>query len=474
MRGITPFTAFDVEIDAAFGIKGKMNMTRILMVDDEKAFLNSMRSKLLMEGYHDLTPVQDSSLVPELLRTNDFDAAFLDIAMPGMDGMELLEIIKRESPQTECIMITALDDIPLVIKAVRLGALDYLVKPVTPDQLICSLEKALEHKHMYDLIQVGRKRDSEVVLENESAFAEVVTGDDHMLRLLREGELHAKSDIPVLITGETGTGKELLARAIHKAGSRSGKNFLAVNMPSISPELFEASFCGHVRGSFTGADRDAEGFLTQAEGGTLFLDEIGDMSMDVQGKLLRILQEGEYFTLGMNKPRRADVRFIAATNCNLAQQVGEGRFRKDLYYRLRYACLHLPPLRERKGDIRLLAARFLINSRRPEAILSPEAEALLLRHDWPGNIRELKGVLEAAVNLADSVKILSTHLNLGPDDSMQEGPVIGTSVEPLAEVERRHILVVYELLDCNKTQAALALGLSLTTLQRRLKTYGVS
>lgn len=451
-------------------------MPPILIVDDEQSFLNSVVRKLKLEGFRDLTPVSSPLEVEGLLHGASFAVALLDITMPGMSGLEVLEVIKRESPQTECIMITALEDIPTVITAVKLGAYDYLVKPIQPDQLVHALHRALERRRMLDMLLV-QQVEGEPALENPEAFAPIVTANERMQRLLREAELHARSDIAALITGETGAGKELLAQSVHKASSRAGGPFVPVNMLAINHSLFESEFFGHAKGAFTGAVREKQGYLAKAKKGTLFLDEIGDLPMETQGKLLRILQEREYTPVGKTRPEKADVRFVAATNQDLEALVEAGTFRKDLYYRLRFACLRLPPLRERKDDVRLLAQHFLKDSLHPGARLSDAAAARLAAHDWPGNVRELKGVLEAAANLAQGGEITPGHLNLpapsggggvSPEAALEEG-----GVEPLAEVERRHILAAYAACDNNKTHAARALGVSLATLQRKLKAYGV-
>ncbi|MDP8254720.1 MAG: sigma 54-interacting transcriptional regulator, partial [Candidatus Alcyoniella australis] len=280
----------------------------ILIVDDELVFLDSVKRVLRIEGYDDLTAIDDPTIVPELIEQRQFDVALLDITMPGLDGMELLKIIKERSPQTECVMITANDSIPLVIKSVRLGAYDYLVKPIVPDQLVQSMERALEHKRLIQSLILRSQAGFDRTLKNPAAFKAIDTNDARTLALLHEAELHAASSIPILITGETGVGKELLARAIHAASPRSSGPLVAVNMLSLSPTLFESEFFGHAKGAFTGAEREKEGYLARAHGGTLFLDEIGDLSLEIQGKLLRILQEGEYVPVGKTRPQRADVR----------------------------------------------------------------------------------------------------------------------------------------------------------------------
>ena len=449
-------------------------MAEILLVDDEAFFLKIMQENLRALGYENLTPLSDPDQVAAAVQSRSFDAAFLDINMPGMDGLELLEQVKQISPQTECIMVTSNEEIPSVIKAIKLGAYDYLVKPVSADQLERALDRALERKRMMEILFLRQEKSFSEALDQPEAFAEIVTSDQTMLRLLHEVELHARSDIPVLISGETGTGKELMARSLHRASRRAQGPFVAVNMLSLSASLFESEFFGHAKGAFTGAISEKRGYLGEAAAGTLFLDEIGDLPMDIQGKLLRILQEGEYIPVGKTTPLRAEVRFVAATNQDLDELVAEGRFRKDLYYRLRFAQLHLPPLRQRLDDVRLLAGKFLGNSSRPQAELTTAAESRLIGHDWPGNVRELKGVIEAAANLAETGEIKPEHLNLPASELQTPSAQPGEELlEPLAEVERRHILMVYRAMNGNKTQAAHQLGISLATLQRKLKSYQV-
>ncbi len=454
--------------------------TRILIVDDEQAFLNSVSRVLRLQGYTDVVTVENPTKVQDLLGQQSFDVAFLDITMPQLDGLDLLEVIKEQSPQTECIMITANESIPSVIRAIKLGAYDYLLKPIKPDQLIHSLERALERRRLYDMLLLHASDSADQTLENPEAFSSVITCDERMLHLLREAELHARSDIPVLITGETGVGKELMAQAIGKASRRNSGPFVAVNMLALNASLFESEFFGHAKGSFTGAISDKVGYLGKAKGGTLFLDEIGDLSLEIQGKLLRILQEGEYTPVGKTRTEKADVRFVAATNENLEKRVQQRKFRKDLFYRLRFANLHIPPLRERKDDIRLLAAHFLQGAGLAGNSLEEKAEARLVGHDWPGNVRELKGVLEAAANLAENGNISPKHLNLPHRTTMVEAPAsVGQAsevgaLEPLAEVERRHILSVYQAVGNNKSQCARVLGIGLQTLHRKLKAYNVS
>jgi two-component system response regulator AtoC len=452
-------------------------MAAILIVDDETDFLDSVVRMLRMEGYDDVTSRSDPREVDALLDQKSFDVAFLDITMPHINGLELLEQIKQKKPQIECIMVTANEDISSVVTAVKRGAYDYIVKPLRPETLTHSLDRALERRRLLESIRLRSEEEASRTLKHPDAFGHIVTGSQRVLRLLHEAELHGASEIPILITGETGVGKDLLARAIHNASRRHGGPFVAVNMLSLSASLFESEFFGHAKGAFTGADRDKPGYMAKARGGTLFLDEIGDLSLEVQGKLLRILQEGEYTPVGRTTPEAADLRFVAATNNDLARLVQQRKFRKDLFYRLQFAHLHLPPLRERMEDIPLLAAHFLEGSSRPDVSLSEEAEAGLSDYEWPGNVRELKGVLESAANLAEEGIIRPDHLRLPRRRRPAKVREVDTNVgdlEPLAEVERRHILAVYEAVGRNKSQAARTLEIGLQTLHRKLKAYDVS
>jgi DNA-binding NtrC family response regulator len=451
----------------------------ILLVDDEPAFRQSAERALRMQGYTRVQLASDGAAALRLLDQSQVAVAFLDITMPGMDGLTLLEKILERSPSTACVMVSARDEIALVMRATRLGAVDYLVKPIVPDQLISSLERALERNRMVELLTMRRDGRADAVLDQASAFADIVTCEPRLISLLHEAELHARSRIPVLITGETGTGKELLAQAIHRASPRHARPFVAINMLSLSATLFESEFFGYRKGAFTGAVADREGYLHKAQGGTLFLDEIGDLPLVLQGKLLRILQEGEFTPVGGTQPKQADVRFIAATHQDLDALAAAGSFRRDLLYRLRFGVVSIPALRERRDDVLLLANRFIAGSSRPRARLSEPAVSTLLAHDWPGNVRELKGVIESAANLAEGGEILPRHLRLPSrprsDASLQPSFEPGSyeSMATLAEVERAHVLAVYRASGGNKTATARVLDISIPTLVRKLRGCGV-
>jgi transcriptional regulator with PAS, ATPase and Fis domain len=301
-----------------------------------------------------------------------------------------------------------------------------------------------------------------------------------MMRLLKEAELHAGSDVPILITGESGTGKELLARAIHAVSPRARYPFMPVNMAAVSSGLFEAEFFGHTRGAFTGAEKDRAGFLKFANHGTLFLDEIGNLPSDMQGKLLRVLQDGEYTQLGSSATQKVDIRFVAATNENLEKLITEKTFRKDLYYRIRGGWLHLPPLRERPEDLPLLVTRFLDEFCPPtlSCRIDEEALGLLRQYPYPGNIRELRSVIQSAVNLAQGGAITTRMLpaSFRENRVRAAGPAEEDSgaVLSLPEMEKAYILKAYRQLNQNKSQTARRLGIGMNTLRRKLKVYEVA
>jgi transcriptional regulator with PAS, ATPase and Fis domain len=341
-----------------------------------------------------------------------------------------------------------------------------------------TIQRALERKHLLDILDIDKQK-ALPRLSDGDHFRAIVTRSRNVLKVLKEAELHARSDVPILISGDSGTGKELLARAIHAASPRAPFPLTPVNMAAISESLFDAEFFGHAKGAFTGAEKERIGYLEHTHKGTLFLDEIGIMPSALQGKLLRVLQNGEYMKIGTNTPRKSDVRIIAATNEDMEQLVEQKRFRKDLYYRLRGGWLHLPPLRERKADIPLLASLFLEEflGKGERRRMDVQTLSALMNHDYPGNIRELKSIIQSAVNLAQGGPVtvqclpetIRTHAARKPETQV----CIEEDVKPLAQVEKAHILTVYRLKSQNKSQTARALGIGLNTLRRRLSDYGV-
>ena len=450
----------------------------ICVIDDEHDFLESARRGLFTCGFKNVHLESDPRKAAELFQQNGgFDVALIDMTMPHMDGLSLLGIIKTYSPNTECIMVTAIDEARVAVDCLKKGAYDYLLKPVSRDDLTRVINRALERKRLLDILDLG-KDGTLPVLEHEQAFKPIVTRSPQILRILKEAELHASSDVPVLITGDSGTGKELLARAVHDASPRAKSSFLAVNMAALTPGIFDAEFFGHTKGAFTGADRERVGFLEHSHRGTIFLDEIGTLPLDIQGKLLRVLQEGEYIKIGTSRAQKADVRFIAATNADLEKLISKGQFRKDLYYRLKGAWLYLPPLRKRDGDIPSLIEKFLgeFGGAGGQPI-ERDAMAALMDYDYPGNIRELRSILQSAVNLAQGKPIRSGHLPGFVDrkfSAKKHLPRVGSeALVPLKEIEKAHILKIYDHTDGNKSQSARLLGIGLNTLRRKLTSYGV-
>lgn len=451
---------------------------RILVIDDDRDYLEIVMMKLKNMGFQDITPLDDSLEAAARFDAGEtFDIALIDVTMPEMDGMELLEIIKNTSPNTECIMITAMNEARLSVKCLKKGAYDYLVKPVREEELFKTINQALERKRLLDILDM-EKRETLPEVQNKAAFEAIITHSRKMIRILKEAELHAASPFPVLITGESGTGKELLARAIHAASPRAGAPFTPVNMAALNSNLFDAEFFGHTKGAFTGADQDRVGYLEKTDQGTLFLDEIGILPLELQGKLLRVLQNGEYMKLGTSLPRRTDVRIIAATNEDLDHLIERRMFRKDLYYRIRGAWLHLPPLRERSKDIPLLINELIKRNGDAQGRHAIDEEALdaLLKYDYPGNIRELESILHSALNLAQggtiTLNCLQEHIQQRRKPVPRECRLEEPGVTTLAEAEKCHILKVYAQSGNNKTQSAKLLGIGLNTLRRKLRAYG--
>jgi len=452
---------------------------RIIVIDDEQNFLESVKRGLMISGYRNVQlEIDPRNAAARFEQGEVFDVALIDVAMPFIDGVELLELIKRTSPNTECIMVTATNDTKVAVQCMKKGAYDYLAKPISRDELVVTISRALERKRLLDILDLEKKRTFPKLIHAE-VFKPIVTRSEKLLRILKQAELHAGSEVPVLITGESGTGKELLARAIHAASPRATFPFTPINMASVTGNLFDAEFFGHTKGAFTGAEKERVGHIEHTNKGTLFLDEIGGLPPELQGKLLRLLQEGEYIKLGTSKPQKADVRFIAATNEDLDRLMVKGKFRKDLYYRLKGAWLHLPPLRERKEDIPLLITTFLEEFGGVDASrgIDEQATSILRNYDYPGNIRELRSILQSAVNLAQgktiSTKYLPNHLQERKAIAMRNSQPISKTVVPFSEVEKEHILKVYNQMGRNKSRTAKLLGIGLNTLRRKLRAYGL-
>ncbi|MFZ5572631.1 MAG: sigma-54-dependent transcriptional regulator [Thermodesulfobacteriota bacterium] len=429
-------------------------------------------------GYRNVTIEENSRKAAAIFENGaSFDIALIDITMPDINGIELLELLKRISPNTECIMISAIDEAKVAMNCLRKGAYDYLVKPFSREELLASIQRALERKTLVDILDLGKTK-TVPKLRHAEAFEPIVTRCPNVLRALKEAELQAQSDAPILITGESGTGKDLLARAIHAASPRSKFPFTPINMASLTGSIFDAEFYGHTKGAFTGAEKERTGYLEQTNGGTLFLDEIGSLPVEFQGKLLRTLQDGEFMKLGTSTPRKVNIRFIAATNSDLEMMLMKKTFRKDLYYRLRGGWIHLPPLKERKEDIPLLIQKFLDEFAGPGGGgLEEKAMDLLMNHDYPGNIRELRNVIRAAASLSQGKPIaaesLYAYLGIRKARSIPVHPSGNEPILPLMEMEKQYILKVYGQTGSNKSETARILGIGINTLRRKLESYGL-
>ena len=442
--------------------EGTLIPLRLLLVDDDAAVRWSLSETLAEEG-HEVRAAESAEQA--LAQLNEFapDLILSDIRMPGLDGIELLKQVKEHAPSVDVVLMTAYDDMPTVVKAMREGAFDFLVKPLESKELDAVLERAFSDRRVRDLATRTVEDDA------EAYRLETLLGHDpRMIETYKLVGQLAASHVTVLVRGETGTGKEMVARAIHYNSANSGEPFIPVNCSALPEGLLESELFGHVRGSFTGAVADRRGRFALAGRGTIFLDEVGDTTAEFQSKLLRVLEDAEYYPVGAERVERTEARVIAATHRNLEQMVAAGSFREDLYYRLRVVEIELPPLRERLVDLPLLARHFVRNVgqelHRPEPTLSDEAEHVLLQHEWPGNVRELQNCLTRAVVLATGNVIRPEHLGLR---SERQDPATGFAT--LEELTQAHVERVLIATDGNKTRAAKILGISKPKLYRMLE-----
>lgn len=451
--------------------------TPILAVDDDKGLLLSIKATLLSSGMPEPSVVSDSREAMDLIRKNRFQLVLIDLIMPHIDGISLLEQIKKEVPDTECIIITAVDDVSTAVQAMKFGAYDYLIKPLQAEKLLISVKNALEKYELRQNLNLYERCQSFDSLKHADAFTDIIAQDEAMALVLHQAEAYGYNDYNLLISGETGVGKEILAKAIHRLSIRSKGPFIAVSMPSFSKALFEDEVFGHARGAYTGAHSEKKGFFEEAQGGTLFLDEIGEMPEDMQAKLLRVIQEKELYRLGSTQARAVDVRIISATNLDIHEEVSKGTFRKDLMYRLKVCHINIPPLYKRKKDIIPLAMHFLkIHCQKTGRLITnidPESSNLLLNYSFPGNVRELDNIIAASL-LAEtgntlSAKTIQPLIQLTHPDRPES--IDNDALVPLSELEKKHIGRALEFTGNNRTQAAVVLGISLRTLQRKLKDY---
>jgi DNA-binding NtrC family response regulator len=437
---------------------------KILVVDDETVALTSIRRLLKRRNLRDVKICDNGPEAIELIKAQDFDVVLLDLLMPDIDGLEVLETTKPFRPDVEFVILTAVDDVASAVKAIRLGAFDYLVKPVDNDRLLITIERAYERRGLRAGLAGSYKRTG--TFKIPEAFSNIITHNPRMIELLTYAQIMARGNNPVLITGESGTGKELMAQGIHRAGPAAQGPFVAVNVSAIPESLFESQIFGHIKGAFTGAVAEYKGFFEQADGGTLFLDEIGELPLSLQSKLLRVIEEQTLSRIGSTKLIPVNVRIISATNIDIDNALKEGKFRLDLMCRLKSAHIHLPPLNEREDDIPLLANHFLKQAcrRYGKAIhgFSPAAAELLLHKKWPGNIRSLAQEVANAVLLADTDRIEPGHLG----SPLPAIPLNKRTLCSLKEDHCRHLAYILKHTQGDCKKAAEILGVSVRQVQR--------
>jgi two-component system response regulator AtoC len=449
---------------------------RILIVDDDESLRESLELVLAAEGY-EVTVAADAEAALLAIEAAPVDVVLCDLRMPGQDGLELLPQLARRLPGATLLLMSAYGTADLAIEALKRGAYDYLAKPFQPAEAILAIRKARERERLRRANQLLQRDLSRAVGERP-----IVAASQPMIQVLELVERAAEYKTTVLLTGESGTGKEVLARAVHAQSPRRNEAFVAVNCAAIPENLLESELFGHARGAFTGADRARRGLFVEADGGTLFLDEIGELPVPLQAKLLRVLQEEEVRPVGESKPRRVDVRVLAATARDLEREVEAGRFREDLFYRLNVLRILVPPLRERRADIPLLVDHFLARFRealgKPVRSVSDEALEKLVAYRWPGNVRELENVIERAMILAAGPHL--TPADLPPNVTVPSAETASAADAGDLSLRRARRAVEIELIrraleatGGNRTHAARRLGISHRALLYKLKEYGL-
>lgn len=451
------------------------SVKKVLIIDDEEKLRSLMARIITLEGF-DVIEAGDCKSGLKKLEQNSIDVVLCDVKLPDGNGVDLTAIIKQKAPHAEVILLTAYGNIPDGVQAIKNGAFDYIVKGDDNNKIIPLLHRAIEKSGL-----IQRVAQLESQLETKFSFDGIIGTSKSILQAIDLAKKVAPIDTTVLLTGETGTGKEVFANAIHQSGNRKNNSFVAINCSAFSHDLLESEMFGHIAGAFTGAMKDKKGLFEEANNGTIFLDEVGEMPLDLQAKLLRVLENGEYIKVGESKITKVDVRIVAATNRNLAREIEAGHFRQDLFYRLSIFQIELPSLRQRIPDIEPLAKYFLklfsLKTNKKIGGLSEDFIQILKHHNWPGNIRELKNIIERSVILESTAALTPASLPFEmqqiaiEDTTGNEQKVL--SAFSLASAEKIHIQKVMNHTNGNKTETARLLNIALTTLYRKLDEYKI-
>jgi DNA-binding NtrC family response regulator len=450
-----------------------MEKARIMVIDDEESMCKFMQIMLKKEGYG-VSSSQSGKEALEELRNSHYDLVIADLMMPEMNGLELLSKVKSIDPELNFIVMTAYASVDTAIEALKKGAFDYIAKPFKVDELKITIRKSLEQKRM-----AKENIDLKKQLKKEFSLDSFIGDTAEIIEMKKLAEKVALTDSTVLIQGESGTGKELVAKAIHHHSRRAEKPFVTINCAALPETLLESELFGHTKGAFTGAIKDTEGLFFVADGGTFFLDEVGVISQAIQVKLLRVLEEKEITPVGSTKPIQVDVRLIAATNADLEQEVKLGNFRADLFYRLNVIPIHIPTLRERKDDIKLLTFYFIKKYceklQIKEKSISDEAMNRLLSYSWPGNARELENTIERAILLAkdDEIKIKDLPEKILSREAVKLIEETRPETPTLETIEKSYIYWVLQRTGWQKSKAAQILGIDSSTLYRKIEKYGL-
>lgn len=449
--------------------KGRMQLRRILIIEDDDSLRRIMEYNLSEEGY-EVSVAKDGNEGLSLFSKREFDLCITDLNMPGMDGMEVLRKIKGSTPEMPVIIITAFGTIEKAVEGIKAGAYDFIAKPFGRDHLKLTVKKALEYRGLRDE-NVRLKAE----LSDKFRFENIIGSSPRMAEVFEAVKRVVGSNSTVLLLGESGTGKELIARGIHYNSPRKGAPFVVVDCTAIPKDLIESELFGHLKGSFTGAIADRKGKIEAAEGGTVFLDEIGDMGMELQGKLLRFLQEKEFTPVGGSKAKKADVRVVAATHVNLEEAVKDNRFREDLYYRLNVIPVTVPPLRERKGDIPDLVGHFLKKYEGEGVIIQREAMEVLKRYSWPGNVRELENAVARLLVMRKGNEITTEDLPERVREVPKPGGLVNMPEDgiSLEELEKEAIMKALDMNGWNQSKTARFLKIPRHVLLYRMGKFGI-